>query len=60
MAKFMCILAAAISALVFVMFLMDAATGIPFKKTNMLLDIVFLVCAAGVVALSVLTLRKAK
>ena len=60
MAKFLCLFSASISALLMVVFLLDVIAGMPFKKANSLLDIVFVVCSVGVLALSIMTLRKAK
>jgi len=60
MSKFLCILSISISALLFLVFLLDVAIGVPFKKANSLMDIVFIVCFAGVATLSFLCLRKQK
>jgi len=60
MSKVLCLFSTAVSALLFLLFLLDIAVGVPFKKANTLLDIVFIVCSAGIVALSILCLRKQK
>ncbi len=60
MSKFLCIFAAAISAVLFLLFLLDLIAGIPFNKANTLLDIIFIVCSGGIVALSVLSFLKQK
>ncbi len=60
MSKILCILSISISALLFLVFLLDVAIGVPFKKANTLMDIVFVVCFAGVAALSYLSLRQQK
>ncbi len=60
MSKFLCIFSAAISTLLFLVFLLDVAAGIPFKKANPLFDIVFIVCTLGVAALSVVSFLKQK
>ena len=60
MSKVLCLFSTAVSALLFLVFLLDIAVGVPFKKANTLMDIVFIVCSAGIVALSILCLRKQK
>lgn len=60
MSKFLCIASTTLSAIVFLIFLLDLAAGIPFGKANALMDIMFLLCSGGVVALSVLALRQQK
>lgn len=60
MSKFLCIASTSISALVFVVFLLDVVAGVPFQKANMLADIVFIICSAGIAALSVLSLRQVR
>ena len=60
MSKFLCIFAAVISAILFLLFLLDLIAGIPFNKANALLDVVFIVCAGGIVALSALCFLKQK
>ena len=60
MSKFLCIASTSISALIFVVFLLDVVAGIPFRKANVLMDIIFILCAGGVAALSVLNLREQK
>ena len=60
MAKILCIFSATVSVVLALLFLLDVAVGIPFKKANTLLDIVFIVCALGVGALSVVSLLKQK
>jgi hypothetical protein len=46
MPKAFCISGMVISALLFLVFAMDLAVGVPFKGGNMLMDVGFLVCAA--------------
>ncbi|MDO5309093.1 MAG: hypothetical protein Q4G03_06320 [Planctomycetia bacterium] len=60
MSKFLCLLSASISALILLVYLLDIVVGVPFKKANSLLDIIFIIFAAGVATLSVLTLRSVK
>ncbi|MBP5623164.1 MAG: hypothetical protein J6X44_14245 [Thermoguttaceae bacterium] len=60
MSKVLCLFSTAVSALLLLVFLLDIAAGVPFKKANSLMDIVFIVCSAGIIALSVLCFRKLK
>ncbi len=60
MSKFLCIASTTLSAIIFLIFLLDLAAGIPFGKANTLMDIMFVLCAGGVAALSVLSLRQLK
>ncbi len=60
MSKFLCIASTSISALVFVVFLLDVVAGVPFQKANVLTDIIFVLCSAGIAALSVFSLRQAR
>ncbi len=60
MSKVLCLFSTAISALLFLVFLLDIAAGVPFKKASTLMDIIFILCSAGIIALSILCLRKQK
>ncbi|MBP3557502.1 MAG: hypothetical protein J6K20_07365 [Thermoguttaceae bacterium] len=60
MSKFLCIASTTLSAIIFLIFLLDLAAGVPFGKANALMDIIFVLCAGGVGALSVLSLRQQK
>lgn len=60
MSKVLCLFSTAVSALLLLVFLLDIAAGVPFKKANTLMDIIFIVCSAGVIALSILCFRKLK
>lgn len=60
MSKFLCIASTALAAIIFLIFLLDLAAGVPFGKANALMDIIFVLCAGGVAALSVLSLRQQK
>ena len=60
MSKFLCIFSTAISAILFLVFVLDVAAGVPFKKANPLFDIIFIVAMLGIAALSVLCLLKQK
>lgn len=60
MSKFLCIASTSLSAIIFLIFLLDLAAGIPFGKANVLMDVMFILCAGGVAALSVLSLRRLK
>lgn len=60
MSKVLCLFSIAVSALLLLVFALDLVAGVPFKKASSLMDIIFIVCSAGVVALGVLCLRKQK
>ncbi|MBQ8363193.1 MAG: hypothetical protein IJX36_04605 [Thermoguttaceae bacterium] len=60
MSKFLCIASTSLSAIIFLVFLLDLVAGIPFGKANTLMDIIFVLCAGGIAALSVLALRQQK
>ncbi len=60
MSKVLCLFSTAVSALLLLVFLLDIAAGVPFKKANTLMDIIFIVCSAGIIALSILCFRKLK
>lgn len=60
MSKFLCLFSTAVSALLLLVFLLDIVAGVPFKKASSLMDIIFIVCSAGVVALSIICLRQQK
>jgi hypothetical protein len=63
--KGLCIAALSISAIVLILFLADLVLGMsglvhlaPFKYANLILDIVFVVCAAILGALSWFTMKE--
>ena len=60
MSKFLCIFSTAISAILFLVFVLDIVAGVPFKKANPLFDIVFIVAMLGIATLGVLCLLKQK
>jgi hypothetical protein len=67
MQKGFCIFSLAVAGLVFLLFFADLLFGLlgmtdlaPFKYTNMILDIVFVVGAGTIAALSFLTYRQLK
>ena len=60
MSKFLCLFSIVVSTLLFLVFLLDLVAGVPFKKANARLDIIFIVCSLGVVVLGVLCFRKQK
>ena len=60
MSKFLCIASTTLSAIIFLIFLLDLVAGVPFGKANVLTDVIFVLCAGGVAALSVLSLRRLK
>ena len=58
MSKVLCLFALVVSAILFLIFFLDIALGIPFKRISMVLDIAFIVCSAGIGAFSYLTFRE--
>ena len=58
MPKALCYSGMAIAAVILIFFLLDLATGIPFKKANWLMDLMFVICAGGLGYLSWATLRE--
>jgi len=58
MPKALCIASLSITALLFIVFLLDMLAGIPFGKANTMMDIVFSVCSAGLAVLSFLCFRQ--
>jgi hypothetical protein len=60
MPKALCITGMAISAILFVLFLWDLAIPwlAPFKRASILMDIAFVLCAAGLGYLSWVTWRE--
>lgn len=65
MQKGLCIIALSVSVIVLVLFLADLVLGLsglnhlaPFKFANLLLDIVFIVCAGILGALSWFTMKE--
>lgn len=60
MGKILCVFSTVISSLLFLLFLLDISAGIPFKKANVLFDVIFIICMLGIMALSILSLLKNK
>ena len=60
MGKILCVFSTVISSLLFLLFLLDISAGIPFKKANVLFDVIFIICMLGILALSILSLLKNK
>lgn len=61
MPKALCITGLAVSAILFVIFLWDLATPswmAPFKKANLIMDIAFVLCSAGLGFLSWITWKE--
>ena len=58
MPKALCMTGMVISALILVLFLLDLAIGIPFRKASMMMDVLFLLCALGLGYLSWITFRE--
>ncbi len=60
MTKGLTIFAMVIAVLVLVLFALDLAVGIPFRKANMMLDIVFTISALGLGYISWSTFNELK
>lgn len=58
MPKVLTIIAMVIAGLILLVFALDAAIGIPFKKASLLMDIGFIVCAVALGYLSWTTYRE--
>lgn len=58
MPKVLCMAGLVIAILILVLFLLDLAVKIPFQRTSLIMDIVFVLCAAGLGYLSWSTLRE--
>ena len=58
MPKALCITGLAISAILFLIFLSDLAIAAPFKRANLIMDIAFVLCSAGLGFLSWLTWKE--
>jgi hypothetical protein len=57
MGKGMTIAGMVIAVLIFILFALDLATGFPFKRASLPMDISFVLCALGLGFLSWSTLR---
>ncbi|MEE2686356.1 MAG: hypothetical protein VYB09_08595 [Planctomycetota bacterium] len=60
MSKALCFSGIATAIILLILFTMDLVIGVPFKKADMLMDIVFLVSSGGLGLVSWLTLRDLK
>ena len=60
MGKVLCIIAMVISTLLLLIFLLDAAAGIPFHRANIVFDIIFIVVAAMIGVLSFFSFRQVR
>ncbi len=60
MSKALCFSGIATAIILLILFTMDLVLGVPFKKADMLMDIVFLVSSGGLGLVSWLTLRDLK
>lgn len=58
MPKVLCMTGMVIAILILVLFLLDLAVAFPFKRVSMLMDVVFVLCAAGLGYISWSTLRE--
>jgi len=47
MPKALCMVGMAVSIILVILFLLDLIAGIPFRHASLLMDILMLVCAAG-------------
>ncbi|MFP6750701.1 MAG: hypothetical protein VB855_03410 [Pirellulaceae bacterium] len=60
MSKALCFSGIATAIILLILFAMDLVLGVPFKKADILMDIVFLVSSGGLGLVSWLTLRDLK
>ena len=60
MSKALCFSGIATAIILLILFTMDLVIGVPFKKADMLMDIVFLISSGGLGLVSWLTLRDLK
>ena len=58
MPKALCITGLAVSAILFLIFLSDLAIAAPFKRANLIMDIAFVLCSAGLGFLSWMTWKE--
>lgn len=58
MPKALCITGMVVAILVLILFLVDLAIGVPFKRASTTLDIAFIVCAMILAYMSWSTLRE--
>ena len=58
MPKALCITGLAVSAILFLICLCDLAIAAPFKRANLIMDIAFVLCSAGLGFLSWLTWKE--
>ena len=60
MSKVLCYSGIATAGMLLILFSLDLAIGVPFKKADMVMDIVFLVSSTGLGLISWLTLKELK
>ena len=60
MSKVLCYSGIATAVILMILFSLDLALGVPFKKADVLMDIIFLVSSVGLGFISWLTLRELK
>jgi hypothetical protein len=60
MSKVLCYSGIATATMLLILFSLDLAVGVPFKKADTLMDIIFLVSSMGLGFISWLTLRELK
>ena len=58
MAKVLCLFALVVSAVLFLIFILDLILGIPFARVNMMMDIAFVTSAAIIGLFSFLTFQE--
>ena len=60
MSKALCFSGIATAAVLLILFTLDLVFGVPFKKADILMDIIFLISSGGLGFISWLTLRDLK
>jgi len=58
MAKVLCLFALVVSAILFLLFILDLILGIPFARVSMMMDIAFVVSATVIGLFSYLTFQE--
>jgi uncharacterized membrane protein len=58
MPKALCIAGMVVAILVLILFVLDMALGVPFKRASFTLDVIFVISAAILGYLSFMTLRE--
>jgi hypothetical protein len=58
MSKVLCIFAIAVSAILFLLFLLDFVSAIPFGRVSFAMDLAFIICSAVIGFFGYLTFRE--